>query len=175
MVLATDMSLHFQQIKERIKVISILKISKHASMQGYSVSESLLMLGRKWKSRVRLRIHLIEDLRWDLLFMQLIFHILQKFGICIRDGLMALSKNFLDRFAIKSSKWPDFVVLYVNNLRAMLNENLVYRFRRSVIGSQPLFLKVKLASSILSFHQRIQLFVNYLQQWTVCWSQMLRQ
>ena len=100
--------------------------------------------------------------------MQLIFHILQKFGICIRDGLMALSKNFLDRFAIKSSKCPDFVVLYVcvinNNLRAMLNENLVYRFRRSVIGSQLLFLKVKLDSSILSFHQRIQLFVNYLQQ-----------
>ena len=31
MVLATDMSLHFQQIKERIKVISILKISKHAT------------------------------------------------------------------------------------------------------------------------------------------------
>ena len=97
--------------------------------------------------------------------MQLIFHILRKFGICIRDGLMALSKNFLDRFAIKSSKWPDFVVLYVNNnLRAMLNENLVYRFRRSVIGNQPLFRKVKLGSSILSFHQRIQLFVNYLQQ-----------
>ena len=78
---------------------------------------------------------------------------------------MVLSKNFLDRFAIKSSKWPDFGVLYINdNLRAMLNENLVYRFRRSVIGNQPLFLKVKLDSSILSFHQRIQLFVNYLQQ-----------
>ena len=173
MVLATDMSLHFQQIKESIKVIRtviipekrILKISKHASMQRYSVSESFLMLGRKWKSRVQHQIHLTEDPRWDLLFMQLIFHILQKFGICIRDGLMALSKNFLDRFAIKSSKWPDFGVLYINdNLRAMLNENLVYRFRHSVIGNRPLFRKVKLGSSILSFHQRIQLFVNYLQQ-----------
>ena len=46
----------------------------------------------------------------------------------------------------------------------MLNENLVFRFRRFVIGSQHLFLKVKLGSSILSFHQRIQLSANYLQQ-----------
>ena len=34
-------------------------------------------------------------------------------------------------------------------IREMLNENLVFRFRRFVIGSQHLFLKVKLDSSIL--------------------------
>ena len=60
----------------------------------------LLMLDRKWKSRVQHQIHLIEDLRWDSLFMQLISHIRQKFGICIRDGLMTLLNNSLDRFAI---------------------------------------------------------------------------
>ena len=79
--------------------------------QRITFESKVLMLGRKWKSRVQHQIHLTEDLRWDLLFMRLIFHILQKFGSCIRDGLMVLSKNFLDRFAIKSSKWPDFGVL----------------------------------------------------------------